>query len=729
MNKLIRLAVLSVASSTGFLLCLCGCRSSMVVRDSDRTPMTDGAVSGQYALEKIVVGVGGIDEEAVRMALRDDATLKAIFKGKLEDKDSLPINVTITCTTTNVNGDVASWNNLVALCTLSLWPRVESTEHEYTLTVSSVVGSRKSSFKLMNRSWSGISPVAMVPVPGWSDLRGEDAEIKRFHVAEIVRAVQEVCAKLPDDYSAFKKDQSRYLAIISQIRQNELIAAFKACSDTPVRASILKKLDDKSFDEIPYDSTLIPYWSKLNDATTLAKVYRDGYGSLSEANRKSLIAKIADDAVLSKMVTPPLKEGIVPAESLYVKDAKARIPVYQAMSADAVKTLADSLLSAQGVSDKISNLEPVADMSVAVADKNVSSEIAMALACKVDAIWRARKSSWGFGPRWTSEDKGQWTTLKTKISPLLSDDVLVSKIKADRTLWSAFAELISDKSKVSALAYGFITEAGKSGKEKDVKDAWEMYGGDVSDDALLMRLSVDVLPLRRPAFLKIQDDGMKEKALAAIRNSLNVELGKCAERQGKMASLIAEIGNGEDLVEWIRAKSGQTDLQRKQTFGQLKGRTVVLKGDVREIGKTLFFNKLFVSLTVGKIGMFEKMNVQFNVPDSLTPTVSSWQKGETHVMRGKIASFGGVVDDAEIKDAEIVKAEDYEAAVGLQEEMNNIKWQINELDEKKIPPESERPSRFGGAIKKAAGWIRSGLDDIKASGDDLNAAAETLMGL
>lgn len=725
MNKLVRLAVLSVASSTEFLLCLCGCRSSMVVRDSDRTQMTGGAVSGQYALEKIVAGVGGIDEEAVRMALRDDATLKAIFKGKLEDKDSLPIDLTITCTTTNVNGDVASWNNLVALCTLSLWPCVESTEHEYTLTVSSVVGSHKSSFKLMNRSWFGLSPVAMIPVPGWSDLRGEDAEIKRFHVAEIVRAVQEACAKLPDDYAAFKKDQSKYLAVISQIRQNELIAAFKASSDTSARASILKKLDDKSFDKLPYDSTLIPYWSKLNDATTLAKVYRDGHGNLSEANRKSLISKIVDGAVLAKMVTPTSKWGVVPAESLYVKDAKARIPVYQAMSADAVKALADSLLSAQVASDEISDLEPVADMSAAVSDKNVSAEIAMALACKVDAIRRERR--WPL--RWRNEDTEWWSTLKTKISPMLADDVLVSKIKADRTLWSACAEMISDKSKVSSLAYGFITEAAKSGKEKDVKDAWEMYGGDVSDDALLMRLSVDVLPLRRPAFLKIQDDGMKEKTLAAIRNSLNAELGKCAERQGKMASLIAEIGNGDDLVEWIRLKGGQTDLQRKQTFEQLKGRTVVLKGDVREIGKTLFFDKLFVSLTVGKISRFVKMNVQFNVPDSLTPTVSSWQKGETHVMRGKIASFGDVVDDAKVENAEIVKTENYEAAVGLQEKMNNIKWQIKELDEKKIPPESERPSRFGGAIKKAAGWIRSGLDDIKASGDDLNAAAETLMGL
>ncbi len=39
------------------------------------------------------------------------------------------------------------------------------------------------------------------------------------------------------------------------------------------------------------------------------------------------------------------------------------------------------------------------------------------------------------------------------------------------------------------------------------------------------------------------------------------------------------------------------------------------------------------------------------------------------------------------------------------------------------------PSRFGNAVKSAAGWIKDGVDDIKSSGDDLKQAAEMLNGL
>ena len=58
--------------------------------------------------------------------------------------------------------------------------------------------------------------------------------------------------------------------------------------------------------------------------------------------------------------------------------------------------------------------------------------------------------------------------------------------------------------------------------------------------------------------------------------------------------------------------------------------------------------------------------------------------------------------------------------------MGDIKWQLKELDEKKIPPVRTKPSTFGRAMKTAAGWLKSGADDVKASGDDLQEAAEML---
>ena len=796
------LAVVALATtvSTLGILPLCGCRASMAVRDSEMPQAAVGAVSGEYVLEKFVAQDCGIGEAELRTALQKDSALQAVFKGRAEDKDALPVTITVERTTKDVNGGIATVNNLVALCTLSLWPCVDSQELEYTLTASSIVGTRKTCFKVMNRSWFGISPVAMLPVPGIGDVRGDESAIKQFHVAQITEAAKVLCAELPKDYAAFKKEQPKYLEEISQTRseaafaafraakeanakvdalakvvnatvvakhQDEFVAAFKAESDKVVRTAILAKLNDGSFDKLPYDPMLISHWTKLGDSQLLARVYRDGYDKLSEADRKSVIAKITDDVVLTEMVTPPSRDELRAAqrkskekmrekmklgerklgemnreelreemrreaesaldEGLYVKNDEARVAIYRVMKPKAVKALADATLTAHRLEDSLSSLAPVADMSVAVADKSVATEIAIALASKVDSCRQKCNRGWGY--RWTDEDEKRWGELKEKIAPVLTDDAVVAKIKADPGLWSVLSGLISDKAKASSLACGFIVDAAKTGKDGEVKKAWDMYGGGISDDDLLMKLSVGVPPLRRAAFVKIQDEAVKEKTLAAMKDALTADLKKCAERQGRMAALIAGIGNGEDLVEWIRGKSGQTELQRKQTFNQLKGRTVVLKGDVREIGKAVFSKNLFVSLTVGKISLFEKMNVRFNIPDKLTPAVSSWQKGETYVMRGEVTSTGGFVDDVNTENAEIVKTEDYEAAMELKAEMDSIKWQLKEIDEKKMPPESVTPSKFGGAVKKAAGWIKSGLDDIKVSGDDLNEAAEMLMGL
>lgn len=825
---------LSLAVSAIGISCLSGCKSSMTALNSEMPNAVNGSLKGEFVLEQVKVNAEGIGVDAIRAAVQKDSVARSVFNGKVESKDALPINISVDCVSKEANGGIASVNNVFAFCTLTFWPWVSANENEYTVTASSVVGSHQVKFKMIDRSWTGLSPFAILPVPGWSDERGDEAELKQFHAAQIAVAAKEACANLPSDYATFKKDQPKYLEMISQSRseaafttflaagtakakvdaltkmvngtiiakhQNDLISAFKSISDGSVREGILTKLNDGSFDELPYDPVLISYWPKLGNSRLLAMVYRDGYAKLSEADRKNLVAKITDDAVLAEMVTAPSRDalreaqnkrekqqyelkdkiaelqreaenhkeyaknasdnlrfseakrekkeaekcmaqvaalqkklsgaGVDKDEGLYVKDAKARVTLYQVMKADAIKKLADAIMATHKLSDwnskDISALESVADMSTAVADKNVAAEIAIALACKVDSYRRECKSSYSY--RWGEEDKQQWASLKKKITPALSDDIIVSKIKADPNYWNALADLVANKSKVSALAYGFIAEATKSGKENAIKEAWKLYGDDVSDDALLMKLSVGVLPLRRSAFLKIKDEAMKAKTLDAIKESLDAELKKCAEKQGKQANFIAEIGNGEDLVEWLKKKSDQTDIQNKQAFEKMKGRMIVLKGEVRNIGKTMFREKLYVSLQVHEISRYVHVNVQFNIPDNLTSTVSAWQKGEVYVMRGKLSSTGDVVDDAKADNAEIIKNEDYDAAIGLKDEMDSIKWQLKELEEKKMPPESVTPSKFGGAVKKAAGWIKSGVDDIKSSGDDLKQAAEMLNGL
>jgi len=498
-------SALSLVTSAIGVLALSGCKSNMTALNSDMPNAVSGSLKGEYVLEQVKVNAGGMGADEIRAAIQKDAAARSVFNGKAESQDALPINLTVDCVTKEANGGVASVNNIFAFCTLTFWPWVSANENEYTVTASSVVGSHQVKFKVLDRSWSGLSPFALVPVPGWSDERGDEAELKQFHAAQVAVAAKEACAGLPNDYATFKKDQPKYLEMISQARseaafakflsektakakvdalskvvngaviakhQNDLISAFKSLSDGSVRETILTKLNDGSFDKLPYDPALTSYWSKLGNSRLLAMVYRDGYAKLSEADRKNLVAKISDDAVLTEMATDPsqdaqreaqnrrekqqyeLKEkiaglrrdaeehkryaknakenlrfgeakredkeaekcmiqvaalqkrlsgaSVAKDDGLYVKDAKARVTLYQAMKAEAVKKLADAALKTHKLSDwngkDISALESVADMSTAVADKDVAAEIAIALACKVDSY--RRECNRGWSSRW-----------------------------------------------------------------------------------------------------------------------------------------------------------------------------------------------------------------------------------------------------------------------------------------------------------------------------------------
>lgn len=113
--------------------------------------------------------------------------------------------------------------------------------------------------------------------------------------------------------------------------------------------------------------------------------------------------------------------------------------------------------------------------------------------------------------------------------------------------------------------------------------------------------------------------------------------------------------NGEDLIAWIRNKDRLTDLMRDNAFAKLQGKTVILSGKVREIGKTAFTDEIYVSLTVGQISALEDLNVQFNIRESEVAKVRLWNKDEIHTLRGRISDQGDLADDAECDIGEVVE--------------------------------------------------------------------------
>ena len=144
-------------------------------------------------------------------------------------------------------------------------------------------------------------------------------------------------------------------------------------------------------------------------------------------------------------------------------------------------------------------------------------------------------------------------------------------------------------------------------------------------------------------------------ALIVIIGGMESEAEKEEMAASSAVSVEDATKNGENLVAWIRNKQNMTDLVRDDTFAKLKGKTVILRGKVREIGKTAFSDEVYVSLTVGRLSALENLNVQFNIRESQAGKVKAWNKDEVHTIRGRIKGQGDIQDYAECDIAEVVE--------------------------------------------------------------------------
>lgn len=123
------------------------------------------------------------------------------------------------------------------------------------------------------------------------------------------------------------------------------------------------------------------------------------------------------------------------------------------------------------------------------------------------------------------------------------------------------------------------------------------------------------------------------------------------------------VKNGQELMSWLGKKKTLNSLQNDEAFSRMKGKTIIVKGKVRDVGRTTIGKHVYVSLTVGQIDKFERMNIQFNVSDIVAETVKSWMKGEERIMRGWIKEDGDLEDDIICADGEPVSVETYHEAL------------------------------------------------------------------
>lgn len=567
--------------------------------------------------------------------------------------------------------------------------------------------------------------------------------------------------------------------------QAALVAVYGAAQDAEVKKVVLNKMETSSLQKLSYSIELVPYWTKISDQKTLAMIYRDGYVSLSRKDQANIVGKFSDEKIVMEMITAPSdeelqkeervrraerqigelmqeaadykrrgmgyeakhkmevakaikienekeKKGLKGSDRLYVTNDVARAALYGCLKQDTLVTMAKAKIEAQSFEDwnerkRVENLKDGVAMVTKISNPKDVENLSAAVMKKI-CKFRERCSK-GWCHEWGAKDNQIVKDMTDQLGTKLTDDMLESIATSDPSTLDDLCGMFKDKTRLSKLGFSRIQNAVKGGKENEIVKAWKDYGRVISNDEMLKTLAVSSVYLRRPAFDRIKDEKVKAAALAAIKDALNKELRELVAKQRELASFIAEIGNGEDLVAWIKVKGDQTELQNKEAFGKMKGRMVVLRGEVKNIGQTMLAGTTYVSLRVGKVGIANNIDIQFNVADALKSTVIAWMKGETHIMRGKLTSTGDLSDDAKCEDGEIISDEKYNEAVGLKEAMENVKWQLKEIEEKKVPPVQTRSSRFGNAVKAAAGWIKGGVDDIKASGDDLKKAGEMLQGM
>ena len=99
--------------------------------------------------------------------------------------------------------------------------------------------------------------------------------------------------------------QIRRMAFAKVSKQETFLAICTQAGDPMIRKFAMDKLSPDNLAKLPYSSALLPYWKKITDQKTLAKIYRDGCETFPQEDLKAIAEKIDDEAILGEMVIPP----------------------------------------------------------------------------------------------------------------------------------------------------------------------------------------------------------------------------------------------------------------------------------------------------------------------------------------------------------------------------------------------------------------------------------------
>ena len=138
-----------------------------------------------------------------------------------------PITIKIASRTYNDAGGLVALNDLLGLCTLTIWPHVGKEKHDYDITIISPFGEKKDSLSISERAWTSLSPICLIPYPSSGDWRGENGQ--SFGDYENEKLADVVMTNLHSaDYARYKKEELERRAEAKRIRDIEVARIDKA---------------------------------------------------------------------------------------------------------------------------------------------------------------------------------------------------------------------------------------------------------------------------------------------------------------------------------------------------------------------------------------------------------------------------------------------------------------------------------------------------------------------
>ena len=226
MSRGLVIAVCFALLSSFFL----GCESYMASCDSE--PFTEG--TGK-SLDKLNIAKWMGEPSPCCSLYAVTNNVMAMANVSKSSASTLPVKVVISSSSVEDNNGVLAriWNVPAMLSLGIILPAVSSDKVVYTIQAETVVGAHEKTVEICDRSWWSLTPLAMIPVPGWADFRATwdfhsheflESEKKEYHAKTVAAStVQLLLEVLNEDWPKYISDRAQYDKIISFEKSEEAI--------------------------------------------------------------------------------------------------------------------------------------------------------------------------------------------------------------------------------------------------------------------------------------------------------------------------------------------------------------------------------------------------------------------------------------------------------------------------------------------------------------------------